>query len=1315
MTLDMCGTGTMAGYCRSIPIPDVQTVMDSSPRVPGQPVQSFDTDMFAMQGQLPPGDPDFDLLRITAGSGFGMPSPGHTTLIRESPTLPHRYAVDSFFDITYRIDFVGKPGGPLGGMSGSTTGTIRMTQGLPAVTPTPTATATATNTATATPTPINHSITVLKLNDTTGLPMSGWTMNLYSGAGCQGTAVATQVTDSNGIVDFTNLSAGSYSVGEVNQVGWTPMSGVCQDTALTGRSSGGSAVGGYASGDDNFVRASNFKVELSSGPGGGGGGSSVTATGPSLVHRSEPCAGCLPNGGDMVQTEMLSMDLQGSSVDLGTIHLRESPSRPSLGQIRQQTPGVDYPADSFFDIFFEVDLASGTTLHNEQPLRATATLSDGTSRNNTYSTGCSPIPLLDSNNQPAGAISCLALVALYPDETFIVFRNQPPAPTATNTATPTATPTNTPSDCIAPDNGSNTVDLPAPCRLFGGPMSMINGLPPGEPVDFAVSLDTFTNVVRTPGGSLGGEEDSASASLTLRYKGWDGTIKGRPFTAEARFSHGPRQTTSFTQDFASEISRLQGQLPPGDPDFDLLRVTAGSDFGLPSPGHTTLIRESPTLPRWSVDSFFDITYRIDFVGKPGGHYGGMSGSTTGTIRVYQNSSGPRPPADCLQDENGSGTIDMPAPCPYAGWPVSVFDGLPPGASIQADMLLDGLANVITLPGGPPGGERKGYEYYQARSDLQAAGLQTNPAYHRAITFPSLQMVVDLAPRTPGDPVQSFDTEMVSMQGQLPPGDPDFDLLRITAGSSFGLPSPGHTTLRLRESPTLPHRYTVDSFFDITYRIDFVGRAGGPFGGMSGSTTGTIRMQQGIPGSGQNTPTSTPTNTATNTPTPTATATATYTPTPVYNTQTGTNVVVHSAASDASAGFSVVTSPGDTTFTPISPNSAGEPPSGYFLCPTCPAYDIATTAVYTPPIEVCLSVPTSLDDSHFTRMRLLHGENGVLVDITTRRVTNPDSSRLVCGTTSHFSPFVMAEVAAITGTVTYGNPVTGTNPRGVPNVLISGAGSPALSDTTGAPGTYVLTGFGAGSYTITPSKSGGVNGAITSFDAAKISQFVTGATTFTAAQLAVADVTAFGGVTSFDAALIARYAASLGSPTGNSGTWFFSPSSVTHTSITSDILGEDYSALLMGDVSGNWGDPSSFRFGFGPERSTAVAAANIAVKPEGDVLIPISVQGAANKGIISYQFDLRYDPAVIQPQANAVDLDGTVSRGFAVVVNAVQPGLLRVVVYGPIEIDSNGVLLNLRFKAVGYPGTVSPLTWEGILFNEGDPHATMTDGQVEILN
>ena len=69
----------------------------------------------------------------------------------------------------------------------------------------------------------------------------------------------------------------------------------------------------------------------------------------------------------------------------------------------------------------------------------------------------------------------------------------------------------------------------------------------------------------------------------------------------------------------------------GDPDFDVLTITAGADNGLPSPGHTTLTDQGDE--KFMVDSFFDVDYRVDFVGAPGGALDGLSGSTTGTTRL----------------------------------------------------------------------------------------------------------------------------------------------------------------------------------------------------------------------------------------------------------------------------------------------------------------------------------------------------------------------------------------------------------------------------------------------------------------------------------------------------------------------------------------------------------------------------------------------------------------------------------------------------------------------------------------------------------
>ena len=103
--------------------------------------------------------------------------------------------------------------------------------------------------------------------------------------------------------------------------------------------------------------------------------------------------------------------------------------------------------------------------------------------------------------------------------------------------------------------------------------------------------------------------------------------------------------------------------------------------------------------------------------------------------------------------------------------------------------------------------------------------------------------------------------------------------------------------------------------------------------------------------------------------------------------------------------------------------------------------------------------------------------------------------------------------------------------------------------------------------MTPSKTGGVNG-ITSFDAAKIAQHVTGNALLSGNQLIAADVSNNGGISSFDAAQIARFAASA-PPFGITGTWKFVPVNRFYSSVNGDLVGQDYAALLMGDVSGNW--------------------------------------------------------------------------------------------------------------------------------------------------
>ncbi|MGE3465895.1 MAG: cohesin domain-containing protein, partial [Pyrinomonadaceae bacterium] len=262
------------------------------------------------------------------------------------------------------------------------------------------------------------------------------------------------------------------------------------------------------------------------------------------------------------------------------------------------------------------------------------------------------------------------------------------------------------------------------------------------------------------------------------------------------------------------------------------------------------------------------------------------------------------------------------------------------------------------------------------------------------------------------------------------------------------------------------------------------------------------------------------------------------------------------------------------------------------------------------------------------------------------------------------------------------------------------------------------GMGAGAYDVTPSKVGGISPGgmtITGNDSALIAQHVVALTTLNATQLTVADVSGASGVTSFDAALIARWVVAL-SGSGTTGNWIFDPTSRNYADVNADIAGEDYSALLMGDVTGNW-DQNLVSPRPAPldevDGGLAVIAPKVKAGSGSSITIPVSIGETTDRGIVAYQFDLRYDPAVLEPAAGAAALAGTVSDGMSVTVNALDPGSLRVVVFGAEALAGSGRLIDLRFNVVGSVGSGTDLTWNNFIINEGGVDFSVGHGRLEV--
>lgn len=319
----------------------------------------------------------------------------------------------------------------------------------------------------------------------------------------------------------------------------------------------------------------------------------------------------------------------------------------------------------------------------------------------------------------------------------------------------------------------------------------------------------------------------------------------------------------------------------------------------------------------------------------------------------------------------------------------------------------------------------------------------------------------------------------------------------------------------------------------------------------------------------------------------------------------------------------------------------------------------------------------------------------------------------CATTSNGLITIIS--GTITGTINYGNPIGSPSVRAVENATVSAVGSVNTSTLTNNSGGYSLSGLGSGAYTVTPSKTGDVHTALSGFDSSFIAQYVVGLMSLNTAQQTVADVSGAGGVTSFDAALIARYVVALPG-SGSSGNWIFVPVSRSYPNVNGNISGQDYVAYLMGDVTGNWdttGTTGGTRLVPQFSKPLGISAGQVSASPNSEVSVPVHIGNTTGKGIVSYQFEMTYDPAVLTPSENAAVLSGSLSESMIVTVNTETPGRLKAVVFGTLPMNGEGLLLNLRFTTIGAVGTSSKLSWEDLMLNEGGLATETNSGRVTI--
>ena len=162
-----------------------------------------------------------------------------------------------------------------------------------------------------------------------------------------------------------------------------------------------------ASAKGHFPSAGNDTFEVSAVVGvqfrGGPPLPPVVLTGLMTVGRGQPTPGS--NGLLEIPTQIIEWRTAGTSPK-GPVSLTLNPLMASNGQIVQISSGGDFPAMSFFDVFFDVTLG-GEVLHNALPYDVSAQVSSIPPAPGTtfQGPGAGPLPLYDPSGAPVANLT----------------------------------------------------------------------------------------------------------------------------------------------------------------------------------------------------------------------------------------------------------------------------------------------------------------------------------------------------------------------------------------------------------------------------------------------------------------------------------------------------------------------------------------------------------------------------------------------------------------------------------------------------------------------------------------------------------------------------------------------------------------------------------------------------------------------------------------------------------------------------------------------------------------------------------------------
>ena len=298
----------------------------------------------------------------------------------------------------------------------------------------------------------------------------------------------------------------------------------------------------------------------------------------------------------------------------------------------------------------------------------------------------------------------------------------------------------------------------------------------------------------------------------------------------------------------------------------------------------------------------------------------------------------------------------------------------------------------------------------------------------------------------------------------------------------------------------------------------------------------------------------------------------------------------------------------------------------------------------------------------------------------------------------------------------------TNELPIPNALIGLTGQSYNDCFTDSEGNYNLIDNPNGNYISIVSKQDDLGG-LSSLDASRIARFGVGIYDFDCYEQIAADVTLNGQISATDASRVARYGTELiNSLNGYDRNWVFITEEIDNCNdwppisfvennyyepLEADLTDEDYIAIRLGDVTGNWSQDSPSN-----NRELSASLPDSIVEHNSHISIPLTISELVN--LEGADIIINYNDSILQ--ATGINIENTIleNTNFASQCNINEDNKIIFWLFSQGDIVSgDGVLVNIEFDVIGNHSAMSELNFNQFDINEVDFLNNTSDGSITI--